>query len=142
MLLIEPFEQLELLPRYEHGEAEGDGPPTQNHALYSRNSHDFLVNERGFYNNNWDSATAEANLDVGFGRGTITNIFGSRQFKGDTLSDLDGVNTTQFNIGTFTDQEQYSNELRYAGTFGKFELTTGLYCFTTPRANTPIFWST
>lgn len=130
MLRITPGDNFELLLRYEHGEADGTGPATQNHALYSRDSHDFLVNERGFFDNRWDSATVEANLDVGFGDGTITNIFGWRQFTGDTLSDLDGVNTTQFNIGTFTDQEQFSNELRYAGTFGRFDVTTGVYYFT------------
>lgn len=130
MLRFTPASNVELLLRYEHGEAEGDGPPTQNHALYSRNSHDFLVNTRGFYNNKWDSGTAELNVDVGFGDGRITNIFGWRQFKGDTLSDLDGVDTIQFNIGTFTDQDQLSNELRYAGTFGAFKPTVGVYYFT------------
>lgn len=130
MLRFTPTTEFELLVRFEHGEADGTGPATQNHALYSRNSHDFLVNTRGFFRNNWDQLTAEANLDVSFGDGTITNIFGWRQFKGDTLSDLDGVNTIQFNIGTFTDQEQFSNELRYAGTFGRLDVTTGVYYFT------------
>ena len=129
-LRFTPSDNVEILLRFEHGTAEGDGPATQNHALYSRSSHDFLVNDRGFFENKWTQATLEANLDVGFGDGTVTNIFGWRQFKGDTLSDLDGVNTVQFNIGTFTDQEQFSNELRYAGTFGRFEPTVGVYYFT------------
>jgi len=130
MLRFTPSNSIEMLLRYEHGMAEGDGPPTQNHALYSRQSHDFLVNTRGFYDNKWDQVTFETNVDVGFGDGKITNIFGWRKFKGDTLSDLDGVDTIQFNIGTYTDQEQFSNELRYAGTFGRFEPTVGLYYFT------------
>ncbi|MFD1789582.1 TonB-dependent receptor [Sphingomonas floccifaciens] len=130
MLRFTPSASVEMLLRLEHGTATGDGPPTQNHALYSRQSHDFLVNTRGFYNNRWDQATFETNIDVGFGNGTITNIAAWRRFKGDTLSDLDGVNTIQFNIGTYTDQEQFSEELRYAGTFGRFEPTVGLYYFT------------
>lgn len=130
MLTFTPSDDLEFLLRLEHGEGEGDGPPTQNHALYSRNSHDMLVNTRGFYKSDWNSATLETNLKVRFGDGMITNIFGWRKFKGDTLSDLDGVDTIQFNIGTYTDQEQYSNELRYTGTFGQVDLTTGLYYFT------------
>lgn len=130
MLTFTPNENLEFLLRFEHGEGEGDGPPTQNHALYSRDSHDFLVNNGGFYNSNWNSATLETNWHIPLGDGTITNIFGWRQFTGDTLSDLDGVDTIQFNIGTYTDQEQYSNELRYAGTFGRVDVTTGLYYFT------------
>ncbi len=131
MLRFTPSDNVEILLRYEHGEANGDGPATQNHALYSRDSHDFLVNDRGFFHNKWDSLTGEINVDVGFGdEGTITNIAGWRRFKGDTLSDLDGVNTVQFNIGTFTDQEQFSNELRYAGTFGRLKPTVGVYYFT------------
>lgn len=131
MLRFTPSDNVEVLLRYEHGEANGDGPATQNHALYSRDSHDFLVNDRGFFHNKWDSLTGEINVDVGFGdEGTITNIAGWRRFKGDTLSDLDGVNTVQFNIGTFTDQEQFSNELRYAGTFGRLKPTIGVYYFT------------
>lgn len=131
MLRFTPSDNVEVLLRYEHGEANGDGPATQNHALYSRDSHDFLVNDRGFFRNKWDSVTGEINVDVGFGdEGTITNIAGWRRFKGDTLSDLDGVNTVQFNIGTFTDQEQFSNELRYAGTFGRLKPTVGVYYFT------------
>lgn len=130
MLRYTPADNVEVLLRYEHGEANGDGPPTQNHALYSRDSHDFLVNDRGFYNNNWDSLTGEINVDVAFGDGTITNISAWRRFEGDTLSDLDGVNTIQFNIGTYTDQQQWSNELRYAGTFGRIKPTLGVYYFT------------
>lgn len=130
MLTFTPNDNLEFLLRFEHGEGEGDGPAAQNHAIYARDSHDFLVNKGGFYTSKWNSATFETNWQVGFGDGTITNIFGWRQFTGDTLSDLDGVDTVQFNIGTYTDQEQYSNELRYAGTFGSVDVTTGLYYFT------------
>src|SRR3546814_1625748 len=77
MLRFTPSDNVEVLLRYEHGEANGDGPATQNHALYSRDSHDFLVNDRGFFHNKWDSLTGEINVDVGFGdEGTITNIAG------------------------------------------------------------------
>lgn len=130
VLRLTPSDSVEILIRGEHGEAKGDGPATQNHALFSRNSHDFIVGEAGFYDNEWNSASIEANIDVGFGDGTITNIAAWREFKGDTLSDLDGIPTLAFNIGTYTDQEQWSNELRYAGTFGAIELTAGVYYFT------------
>ena len=130
MLRVTPNSDLEILLRYEHGSSEGDGPASQNHAVFSRDSHKFTVNTRGFYDNNWDSATAEANLKTGLGDGTITNIFGWRRFEGDALSDLDGMPTTQFDIRTYTNQEQFSDELRYAGTFGRFNVTSGLYYFT------------
>src|SRR3546814_20732943 len=83
MLRFTPSDNVEVLLRYDHVEANGDGPATQNHALYSRDSHDFLVNDRGFFPNKWDSLTGEINVDVGFGDdGTITNIAGWRRFKG------------------------------------------------------------
>ncbi|MCK9506214.1 MAG: TonB-dependent receptor [Porticoccaceae bacterium] len=126
--LYTPNENTEILVRLEHGEAKGDGQAAQNHAIYSRQSHDFSVQNDGFYDNEWDSLTVEANVDVGFGDGTVTNIFGWREFTGDTLTDLDGQGG--FTIGTYTDQEQFSNELRYAGTFGDVDVTTGLYYFT------------
>ena len=130
MLLISPTQNLEFLLRYEHGNARGGGPATQNHALFSRNSFDFTINEKGFYKQDWDSATAEMNLDVGLGDGKITNIFGWRKFESDSLSDIDGRAVTVFHIGNYIKQHQFSNELRYAGTFGNFEVTTGLYYFT------------
>lgn len=129
-LRFTPSPSVEFLLRLEHGQAEGDGPASQNHAVYSRSSHDFLVNTRGFYDNRWNQATLETNVGVGFGDGEITNIAAWRRFVGDTLSDLDGVGTTQFDIGTYTKQRQLSEELRYAGTFGRFEPTVGLYYFT------------
>jgi len=126
--LYTPSESTEILLRMEHGKAEGDGPASQNHAIYSRNSHDFSVHRDGFFDNEWSSLSLEANVDVDFGDGLVTNIFGWREFEGDTYSDLDGQGG--FSIGTYTDQEQYSNEIRYTGTFSDVDVTTGLYYFT------------
>lgn len=125
-----PSANIEFLLRFEHGKANGDGPATQNRAIFSDDSFDYQVNDPGFFKNKWTSATFETNIDVGFGDGTITNLLGWRKFQSDSLSDLDGLMATVFHIRNFTDQEQWSNELRYAGTFGNFEVTTGLYYFT------------
>src|SRR3546814_19666634 len=92
MLRFTPSDNVEVLLRFEHGEANGDGPATQNHTHYSRDSHDFLVNDRGFFHNKWDSLTDEINVDVGYGEEVpITNIAARPRIKADTYSDPDGV---------------------------------------------------
>lgn len=129
MLRFTPSSDVELLLRFEHGEATGDGSVAQNRAIYGADSHKLINNEPGFINNKWDAATAELNVDVGFGDGQITNIFGYRRFKSVGLSDIDATQFTSFHLDTYTKQHQFSNELRYAGTFGPVKVTTGLYYF-------------
>lgn len=122
----------ELTIRAEHGEIDGDdsGVAAQNHALFSRNSFDFNVDETGFNEADWTSVTGELNIDVAFGDGTITNIAGWRKYRQDTLLDVDGTLGLGFNSQQYTSQEQFSDELRYAGTFGVFDLTVGAFYFT------------
>lgn len=129
-------EDLDLIVRYEHGESDGDGPPFQNHVsgrgvggLFSRNSFDFAVNETGFYESRWDQAIAEANWSVPFGDGVITNIFGWRRFENAGFGDVDATPNTLLHFGQSTDQDQWSNELRYSGTFGRVDVTTGVFYF-------------
>ena len=64
------------------------------------------------------------------GDGVITNISGYRQFRSRTATDIDGTPQSFFNGFFNIAQKQLSNELRYAGTFGAVEVTTGLYYFT------------
>ena len=125
-----PNANLEMLLRFEHGKQTGQGPASQNRALYSPDSFDFTVNEPGFVSNRTDSATFETNLHVGFGDGTITNIAGWRKIRSDSLTDVDGTAQTVFHVNFQTDQNQLSDELRYNGRFGPVEVTTGLYGFT------------
>lgn len=125
-----PFENLEFILRLEAGEVSGDGPPGQNHALFSRDSFDFAINEPGYYDNSWRQAFLETNLDVPFGAGRITNIFGWRQYDSESASDIDATPVFGFHARAMSAQEQWSNELRYAGTFGNFDVTTGVYYFT------------
>jgi iron complex outermembrane receptor protein len=129
-LRFTPTENIELLLRYEHGKQTGDGPATQNAALFDPNELGFAINERGYVDNRWDSLTWETNIGTGFGDGTITNIFGWRKIRSDSLGDIDGTTSTVFHIIFLTDQEQFSDELRYAGTFGSVDVTAGLYAFT------------
>lgn len=130
MLRFAPSQNVEFLLRFEHGEANGQGTDGQNRALFPRDSHRVSLDEPGYTDNHWNSATLETNIDVAFGDGTITNIFGWREFTGDNLSDVDGTKAVQLHVFQYTQQEQYSNELRYAGSFGPVDVTLGGFYFT------------
>ncbi len=141
-IVFTPNDDVEFVLRYEHGDSEGDGPAAQKHANgrgpvvagfpgFDRNSFDFSINEDGFYDNHWDQLTLESNWGIAFGNGTITNIFGFRDFTNNTRADIDASPREVFSSDTTTTQQQWSNELRYAGRFDdRFDLTAGLYYFT------------
>ena len=124
-----PTSDIDLTLRLEHGEATGDGPAGQNHALFSRDSFDFSIDEPGFNDSKWNQAFLEANLAVPFGTGKITNIVGWREYESSAAGDIDSTPAFAFHAQFATDQDQLSEELRYAGTFGPAEVTTGLYYF-------------
>jgi len=124
-------DSVELTLRYEHGESDGDGPASQNHGLFGRDTFDFAVDEEGNYSLTWDQAIAELNVDVSFGDGTITNIMGWRQSDGSSLGDIDATSSFLFHAPAGTKADQFSNELRYAGRFDdKLDVTVGVYYFT------------
>ena len=56
------------------------------------------------------------------GNGRITNIIGYRDSEGTTSGDIDATPLTLFHSGSETTAEQFSEELRYAGTFGKADV--------------------
>ncbi|MEX1668390.1 TonB-dependent receptor [Zhongshania guokunii] len=118
----------ELIIRYEHTSAASDGSIGQNRALYDRDSFDFAMNESGFSELEVDGLTTELNWETGIG--TITNILAWRELTNDALGDIDSTPMTSFHFYQITEQEQFSNELRFAGTFGDFDVTSGLYYFT------------
>jgi len=126
-----PTDTFELTLRYEHGDSDGDGPASQNHGLFGRDTFDFSIDEEGFYTLKWDQAIGEANVDVSFGDGTITNIMGWRQSTSRTNGDIDATPNFFFHAPSATDADQFSNELRYSGRFDdKLDVTVGLYYFT------------
>jgi len=136
-----PGDRTELVLRWEHTETDSDGPAAQSHtngsgvpgffASFDRDSHDFSIDEEGFYETETDFVSMELNIDVDFGDGTITNIFGWRDYAADSLIDVDSQPVWLFHSLSWTEAEQYSNELRYNGLFAeKLNVTTGLYYFT------------
>ncbi len=87
------------------------------------------MDERGETDIDWNNATVEANLQLA--NGTLTNIFGWREIDAYSVADVDGTRLSLFTVGGNTEQEQFSNELRYAGMFleDQLSLTTGIYYF-------------
>jgi iron complex outermembrane receptor protein len=128
-LRFAPGNDFEAILRLEQGFSEGDGPAGQNHGMFGRNTFDFAINYPGYGSGNWEQAILETNLDVPFGNGTITNIAGWRTYEGLSGGDIDSTPNTAFHSRAVTDQEQWSDELRYAGTFGPVDVTAGLYWF-------------
>ena len=146
-------EDLNWLLRVERGEQQGEGTAAQSHLNgagnpglgFSRDTHDLSINNRGDQQSEWNQAFLETTLDVGFGDGVITNIMGYREYENGQCLDIDATPNSRFDSSCLSDpagstpirvagggqqQSQFSNELRYAGTFNEvLELTTGLYYF-------------
>ena len=135
-----PSDTVDMTLRWEHMESDGQGPASQTHtngsgvpgffANFDRDSFDFAIDDEGFVDIENDLVTFEINWDVSLGDGTITNIFGWKQFSGTGESDIDAQPVWLFHAPFWNEQEQYSNELRYFGTFDNFNLTTGIFWFT------------
>ena len=107
--------------------SEGDGPAAQNRGIFDRDSFNFSIDNTGFYANEIYTGSVTAEIDVG--PGTLTNIFGYREYDGATSGDIDATPNFLFHSETATEQDQISNELRYAMTFDGLELTVGGFYF-------------
>lgn len=129
---------LTLLGKYDYFTSEGDGPSAQNRGFFSRDSFDFAIDNEGSYDNEAHTFSLRGDMDVAFGDGTITNIFGYRSYEAFTDGDIDSTPFFLFHSTTEFDQEQISNELRYAGTFGNFDVTTGIFYFDQDVAYTEV----
>jgi len=126
--------------RWEHLESDGQGPASQTHtngsgvpgffANFKRDSFDFAIDDEGSVDLENDLVTFETNWDVALGDGTITNIFGWKDFSVVGESDIDAQPVSLFHALFWNNQEQYSNELRYNGTFDRTTVTTGIFWFT------------
>ena len=131
-----PTEDLEMTFLYERGELEGDGPTSKNITDPTLGDFELEADDEGFNKARWNHIIWETNYDVSFGDGTITNIMAYRDFEQQNFGDIDSSNSAvsgfQFNLGGNVNQDQFSNELRFAGTFmdGKLDWTVGTYWFT------------
>jgi len=127
---FQPTDTLNLILRAEYGKQDGDGAAGQNHLFFSRHSFGFSQNGPAYNHSRWTQVVGQGDLDVGFGDGKITNIAGYRHFKQGARFDGDAGPADVSEAFTYVDQAQYSNELRYAGTFfDRLNVTTGVYYF-------------
>lgn len=121
------FGDLTLTGKLDYFTSDGDGPSGQNRGLFERDTFDLSIDERGNYDNEIWTGSLTAELDIG--PGTLTNIFGYRDYSATTLGDIDSLPFFGFHSGTETEQDQISNEIRYAISNDNFDLTIGGFYF-------------
>jgi len=132
------FEGMNLLVKGEYFTSNGDGPVAQNRGVFERDSFDSSNDNPGSYDNEIYTASAEFNIDVPFGDGEITNILAWRDYDARTDGDIDALPIFGFHSNTELAQNQWSNELRYSGTFDRLGVTTGVYYFDQDTAYTEV----
>lgn len=130
------FGDVTVTGKLDYFESEGDGPAAQNRGTFSRETFDFAIDFPGFYDNEIWTGSLKVEADIG--PGTLTNIFGYRSYEAGTGGDIDALPVFIFHSDTDTDQEQYSNEIRYAISTGSFDLTLGGFWFDQSIAYTEI----
>lgn len=122
--------------KLEYFDSQGDGPAAQNGNRYRRGTFDFANDLRGSYASEVWTGSVTAELDIG--PGTLTNIFGYRTYSGTTDGDIDSSAAFLFHSNTETEQDQISNELRYAVSVDSFDLTVGGFYFDQSIAYTEV----
>ncbi|HRX75525.1 MAG TPA: TonB-dependent receptor [Hyphomonas sp.] len=133
-----PTDAITVLGKVERFETRGDGPPAQNRGLFDRDTFDISINNPGLQDSSSTFASLRTDIDVGFGNGRITNIIGYKDTEGLTSGDIDATPLTLFHSRSESEGEQFSEELRYAGTFGKADVTVGGFYFNQDIAYTEI----
>lgn len=148
--LWEPTDDLTLELKYENLDLDGDGPSGQNHTngmginpnlafsgahplapfavTFDRDSHDFAINEPGWQKIETELLSLNLNWDVA--GGTMTYIYGWRDYYSPTRGDIDAQPFTLFHSNSWTTSEQFSHELRFNTQLGKANVTTGVYHYT------------
>jgi len=121
------FGDLTLTGKLDYFTSDGDGPSGQNRGVFERDTFDLSIDERGNYDNEIWTGSLTAEVDIG--PGTLTNIFGYRDYSATTLGDIDSLPIFVFHSSTETEQDQISNEIRYAISTDNFDLTIGGFYF-------------
>lgn len=142
-----PSESVEVTAIFEHGDIDGDGttgrtlndPTTQFYALGAREpdaTSDVELNFSGETNIEWNQFTLEGVWELE--HGNITSITGYRdvEYGSDGDTDATSIDAAYGFVGV--EQDQLSQELRYASRAlnDKLDYTLGLYYFTQDLDNT------
>lgn len=119
---------LRVVGKLEYLKTTGDGAPGQNHGLFARDSFGLSLDHPGFIDiKSW---FATLRVDYELGSGTLTNVFGWRDFRQFSSNDIDSTPEFLFHSDTGLTQDQWSNELRWSGDLADgFTLTAGGYAF-------------
>ncbi|MEM6539322.1 MAG: TonB-dependent receptor, partial [Pseudomonadota bacterium] len=120
-------DDLNFLVKAEYFDSLNDGPVAQNRGAFRRDSFDVAIDEPGLVDIQVTNLSLRGDWDLNFG--TLTNIFGYRTVDQETRGDIDALPIFIFHSDTLTEGEQISNELRYAGTWGAFDVKGGLFYF-------------
>lgn len=128
-LSFEPTDRFKSVLRVERAKIGGDGNASQDQRATGLDKFEVNLNEPGFVDNLVWQVTNRSDLDIDFGNGTLTNIFGWRKVHAAGLSDVDSTPFTSFHLLTVTNHEQWSDEFRYSGTFGMADVTAGLFYY-------------
>jgi len=131
-----PTDTTDITVVYEYNDVKGDGPPAQSHTSgsgvpgspvnYDRDDFGFSIDEEGFQDNDTNFVTLQIDQGVAFGDGTVTAIYGYRDFDAQTFGDIDAQPRWVFHAGSWTNATQNSFELRYNGNFAdQWNVTVG-----------------
>ena len=138
-LMLTPTENFDATLIFENYEEDGDSVaavgievvgnlPYQNGFRQPSNWWDIRLDNPGKSDIEVDSITLEMNLDLG--HGLITSITGYRDLSVANHTDFDGSGFPGFNQSIDLEQDQFSQEIRYASTFSeRYEFTLGAYYF-------------
>jgi iron complex outermembrane receptor protein len=132
-LVWTPNEDADVTLITEVGESKGDGAMWSSVTAQRAGTvapFTTSADEVGFTDMRWLQVSMEVNID-GVGNGTLTNVAGYRRVVADSATDVDGTYFPLFAVPGSTNQMQWSNELRWAGSvMDGWETTAGLYYFT------------
>lgn len=137
-VVYDPSETLSVNFKFTHQETDGDGPSAQCFQLFAggpscvapsfnrdRNSFELNIDEAGYLEDTSESMVLKVEKDIDFGDGQITYIFGDSAYEMDSIGDIDGTPAFIFHAPQRATDDQSSHEIRYDGSFEKFDLLMG-----------------
>ena len=137
-VVYDPSETLNINFKFTHQETDGDGPSSQCFQLFAggpsciapsfnrdRNSFDLNIDEAGYLEDTSESMVLKIEKDIEFGDGLITYIYGDSSYEMDSIGDIDGTPAFIFHAPQRAVDDQSSHEIRYDGSFDKFNLLMG-----------------
>jgi outer membrane receptor protein involved in Fe transport len=128
ILVLQPSESLQLSFITEVGKESSEGLQTRSLPYQFNPKTTMGHDEPADFETEWRNAILEANWSVGSGE--LTSITAYRTVDIEGFGDIDGSPEPIFNVGFALDQQQFSQELRYATPINdRSDVTAGVYYF-------------